>query len=216
MVVVVDATAAMAVVVLARRAAVRGLALDVVHDRAPGRDRAVLLAVVPSRAAAPSPRMDPNRRRLSPALVLCKYCCYSNITGIASTDSKDCYVLLFTGSATPSRSPVPVHRSVPSPARARVPSLSVARAAGPSPRITNPALVHHGIRTHARALGHEIVLTRKTSATNLAPLRPKTMTIRPIGTTKVTKIRFSVVLLIGKVQYFYINTHTYIFATLTS
>lgn len=164
----VDATDVMAVVVLVRRAAVLGLALVVVPDPALGRDHAVLRAVVPSRAAAPSPRMDPNRRRLSPALVL--------------------------SNATPNRSPVLVHRSGLNPARDRVPS----RAAGPSPRITNPAPVLHGIRTHVRVPGHEIVLTRKTSETNLAPLHPKTMTIRPTGTTKVTKIRFDVVLLIDR------------------
>lgn len=186
----VDATAVMGVVVPARRAAVRGLALVVVPDRALGRDRAVLLAVVRSRAAAPSPRMDPNRRWLSPGLVL--------------------------SNATPSRSLVPVHRSGMNPARARVPSLSVAHAAGPSPRITNPAPVLHETRTHVRAPDHEIVLTHKTSATNLALLRPKTMTTRPIGTMKVTKIRFGVVRLIGKIKYFYINTHTYIFTTLIS
>lgn len=179
----VDAMAVMDVAVPARRAAVRGLALVVVPDRAPGRDRAVLLAAVPSHAAAPSPRTDPNRRRSSPAPVL--------------------------SNATPNPSPVPVRRSGTSPARARVPSPSVARAADPSPRITNPAPALHGIRTRVRAPGHEIVLTPKTSETNLAPHRPKTMTTRPIGTTKVTKIRFGVVLLIGKVQYFYINTHTY-------
>lgn len=166
----VGATAATDVVVPARPAAVRGLALVVVLVRVLGRDRAVLRAAVPSRAAVPNQRMDPNRRRSSPALVL------SNVTR--------------------SRNLVPVHRSGMSPARARVPSLSVALTVGPSPRITNPVPVHPGIRNHVRDHGH--VPVRKTSVTNLGLPRPKTMTIRPIGTTKVTRIRFSVVFVIGK------------------
>lgn len=187
---VVDATAAMDVVVPVRPAAVHGLARVVVHDRALGRDRAVHLAVAPSHAAAPNQRMDQNRRWSSPALVR------SNVTL--------------------SQNLVPVHRSGTSPAPARVPSLSVVRAVVPSPRITNPVLVLPGIRTHVRAPDHEIVPTRKTSETNLVLLHPKIMTIRLIGTTKVTRIKFSVVFVIGKVSYVYINTQTYIFTTLTS
>lgn len=167
----VDAMAAMVVVVPARRAAVRGLAHVVAPDPAPGRDHAALRAVVPSRAAAPSPRMDPNRQPSSPVLVL--------------------------RNAPLSQSPV--HRSGMTPARDRVPSQSVARAADPSPRITSPAPVPRGTRTHVRAPGHEIVLIRRTSETSLARLRPKTMTTRPIETTIAMKIRLAVVLLIGKI-----------------
>lgn len=158
----------MGVAVPARQAAVRGLALVVVLDRA--RDPAAPLAADPSRAAAPSPRMDPNRRLSRPALA--------------------------PPNVTPSQSPVPVHRSEMSPAPVRDPN----RTADLSRTTRSPVPVLHGIPARVRAPGH----IRKTTETSLVLCRPKTTTTRPIGTTIATKIRSGIVLLIGKVQNFYV------------
>lgn len=170
-----DVTAEMVVVGPARRAAVRGLALVVARDRAPGRDPAVHLAVVPSRVAAPSPRMDRNRRQSSPALVPLN--------------------------ATPNQSPVRVLRKETSPARALAPNPSVARTAVPSRTTTSPDPVLHGIRTRVRDLDLGIVPIRKTSEISPARCHPKTMTTRPIETTKATKIKFVAVFLIRLVRF---------------
>lgn len=177
----------MDVAVPVRRAAVLVLALDVVPDRAPVRDRAVLPAAVPSPAAAPSPRMDPNHRWKSPVPAL------------------------VPSNATPSRSPVPGHRSATSPARDPAPSPNVGRAAAPSPRTTSRALVPRGTRTRVPVPGPGIVLARRTSVTNPAPFHPKTMTTHRTGITKATRTSLGAVVRIGKVQYFYILfLHTHI------